>query len=160
MDGEEAVMFKEKINYKLPGGGEFKPHQDAQAGWGQYGHTFHISVLITVDPSDMQNGCLEVVRGRHKDGLLGPEWAELGDEVVKEMKWEEVPTGPGDVLFFDSFVPHRSGNNLSSRPRRALYATYNKLSEGECRARYYQDKRLSFPPDIERDPNKVYVYKI
>jgi len=158
--GGESVLFKEKINYKLPGGGEFKPHQDAQAGWGQYGHTLHISVLVTIDASDLENGCLEVVRGRHKEGLLGPEWQELGDEVVKSMVWESVPTQPGDILFFDSFVPHRSGPNLSSRPRRALYATYNKKSEGECRAQYYVDKRKNFPPDIEREAGKEYVYKI
>ena len=29
--GEPAVLFKEKINYKHPGGGGFAPHQDATA---------------------------------------------------------------------------------------------------------------------------------
>jgi len=158
--GEEAVLFKEKINYKLPGGGEFKPHQDAQAGWGQYGHTYHISVLVTVDASDMENGCLEVVKGKHKNGLLGPEWSELTDEVVNSLEWDPVPTQPGDILFFDSYVPHRSGPNLSSRPRRALYVTYNKKSEGEARVQYWSDKRKNYPPDIERETGKVYVYKI
>jgi len=31
--GEEAVLFKDKINFKLPGGDGFKEHQDVQAGW-------------------------------------------------------------------------------------------------------------------------------
>jgi hypothetical protein len=31
--GEEAVLFKDKINFKQPGGGGFDPHQDVQAGW-------------------------------------------------------------------------------------------------------------------------------
>ena len=31
--GEPAVLFKDKINFKLPGGDGFKPHQDQQAGW-------------------------------------------------------------------------------------------------------------------------------
>jgi hypothetical protein len=31
--GEPAVLFKDKINLKLPGGDGFKAHQDAQAGW-------------------------------------------------------------------------------------------------------------------------------
>jgi 2-aminoethylphosphonate dioxygenase len=30
--GETAVLYKEKINYKLPGGDGFKPHQDVAAG--------------------------------------------------------------------------------------------------------------------------------
>jgi len=157
---EEACLFKEKINYKLPGGGEFKPHQDAQAGWGSYGHTFHVSVLVAIDPADAENGCLEMVRGKHKNGLLGPEWKELDDDVVQQLTWEPVPAALGDVIFFGSYVPHRSGPNLSARPRRALYTTYNKLSEGDFRTQYYVDKRKGYPPDCEREPGKVYVYKV
>ena len=41
-----------------------------------------------------------------------------------------------------------------------LYVTYAKASEGDLRERYYSDKRASFPPDCERDPNKKYEYKI
>ena len=33
---EPVVLFKEKINYKLPGGSGFVAHQDAAAGWGEY----------------------------------------------------------------------------------------------------------------------------
>ncbi len=29
--GEPAVLYKEKINYKLPGGAGYAPHQDAPA---------------------------------------------------------------------------------------------------------------------------------
>ena len=32
--GEPAVLFKEKINFKMPGGAGFKAHQDQQAGRG------------------------------------------------------------------------------------------------------------------------------
>ena len=38
--GENAVLFKEKINFKMPGGDGFKPHQDAQAGWEEYASYF------------------------------------------------------------------------------------------------------------------------
>ncbi len=31
--GEPAMLFKDKINFKLPGGDGFKPHQDQQTGW-------------------------------------------------------------------------------------------------------------------------------
>ena len=36
--------------------------------------------------------------------------------------------------------PHRSGPNRSSRPRRALYPTYNAAREGDLRAEYYADE--------------------
>ena len=57
---------------------------------------------------------------------------------------------------FDSYIPHRSGPNRSEQPRRALYITYNRASEGSYREKYYRCKRDVFPPDIERDPKKDY----
>ncbi len=63
-------------------------------------------------------------------------------------------------MFFDSFAPHRSAPNLTDRPRRALYVTYNRASEGDHRARYVADKRANFPPDIEREPGKTYVFRV
>ncbi len=49
---------------------------------------------------------------------------------------------------------------MSDKPRRALYVTYSKASEGDFRAKYYEDKRKSFPPDCEREEGKEYKYKI
>ncbi|MEK9724046.1 MAG: phytanoyl-CoA dioxygenase family protein, partial [Rhodospirillaceae bacterium] len=57
--GEDAVLFKEKINYKMPGGDGFKPHQDSQAGWDTY-CDFFISVLVSIDAATEENGCLEL----------------------------------------------------------------------------------------------------
>jgi len=50
--------------------------------------------------------------------------------------------------------------NETDKPRKILYVTYAKESEGDFRERYYRDKRASFPPDIEREEGKVYQYKI
>jgi hypothetical protein len=158
--GELAVLYKEKINYKLPGGAGFAPHQDVSAGWWMYGQSLHISCLVTIDEATVENGCLEIVYGQHKRGKLAPDWKEIPTDVVKSLDWVTLPTQPGDVCFFDSYVPHRSGPNMTARPRRVLYATYAKLSEGDWRTQYYTDKRKSFPPDIEREEGKKYEYKI
>ena len=157
---EPVVLYKEKLNYKLPGGDGFRPHQDAQAGWDRYGHTLHFSLLFAVDDATIENGCLELVRGRHKEGLLGPMWEELPQDVIDQMEWIPMPTKPGDVLIFDSFVPHRSKPNMTSTSRRALYITYNLASEGDFRSEYFHDKRISFPPDIERQQGIEYRYRI
>jgi len=157
---EEAVLYKEKINFKYPGGESFKPHQDHAAGWWMYGHTIHISVLVSIDSSSTSNGCLEIVAGKHKEGLLSEKFKELPEDVVKSLTWIPVETEPGDIVFFDSFVPHRSEANMSDTPRRVLYATYNKKSEGDYREKYYADKRKSYPPDCERESGKTYEYKI
>jgi len=158
--GERAVIYKDKINYKLPGSDGFKPHQDVAAGWWMYGQSLHISALVTIDDCSAENGALELVRGRHRDGMLSEKWKELSEEVCQQMKWELHPSRPGDIVFFDSFVPHRSGPNMTQHSRRVAYITYGKLSEGDWREKYFKDKRASFPPDIEREPGKEYSYKI
>lgn len=157
---EKAIMYKEKINYKLAGAAGFAPHQDVAAGWWMYKQSIHISCLVSIDPATADNGCLEVVSAKHMDGMLSDDWKEIPLDTVAKMKWEMVPTEPGDVLFFDSYVPHRSAPNTTESSRRVLYVTYAKASEGDLRTRYYADKRASFPPDCERDPTKKYEYKI
>lgn len=157
--GEPAVLFKDKINYKLPGGGGFRAHQDVQAGWDAYA-ALHITVLVSIDATTVENGCLELVAGAHTRGLIGEKWKPLEEEASPELRYVACPTEPGDAVFFDSFVPHRSAPNLTGSPRRVLYVTYNRLSEGDHRARYYADKRLSYPPDCEREPGKPYAFRV
>jgi hypothetical protein len=157
--GEAAVLFKDKINFKLPGGDGFKPHQDQQAGWSTYAGLF-VTVLVAVDAATAANGCLELAAGHHTRGLAGREWAPLTEDEMRGMRFEACPTAPGDAVFFDSYVPHRSGPNLTAEPRRVLYVTYNRLREGDHRERYYADKRKSYPPDCEREPGKQYVYRV
>jgi len=158
--GEDGILYKEKINYKLPGGDGFAAHQDVAAGWWMYGQSLHISTLISVDPATEANGCLEYAPNEHLQGMRSPAWKEIPTELVNSLRWVTCPTQPGDVLFFDSFVPHRSAPNNTNSSRRVLYATYAKAAEGDLRDRYYADKRMSYPPDCERDPNQQYAYKI
>ncbi len=76
--GEPAVLFKEKINFKLSGGDGFKPHQDQQAGWGTYADLF-ITAMVSIDDTTIENGCLELAAGQHRRGLIGSEWTPLTD---------------------------------------------------------------------------------
>jgi ectoine hydroxylase-related dioxygenase (phytanoyl-CoA dioxygenase family) len=157
--GEPATLFKDKINFKMPGGDGFKAHQDAQAGWNVYAK-YYITALVSIDAATVENGCLEMAAGWHRKGLVGDEWTPLGEGETSGMKFVSYPTSPGDAMFFDSYAPHRSGPNLTSAPRRVLYVTYNRASEGDHRARYFADKHKSFPPDIERDPSKTYIFRV
>ena len=156
--GETAVLFKEKINFKMPGGGGFKPHQDSQAGWDHYAD-FFLSALVSIDSSDEKNGCLEMAAGHHNRGLFRS-WEPLTDADMTGMSFVSCPTKPGDVIFFDCYAPHRSESNLSDSIRRLYYATYNRLSAGDHMTQYYADKHKSYPPDIEREPDKKYVFRV
>ncbi len=157
--GEPAVLFKEKVNFKMSGGQGFEPHQDMQAGWRDYGD-LQITAMISVDPATEDNGCLEVAAGHHKRGLIGELWKPMTEEQLAGIAFDKVPTQPGDAVFFDSFAPHRSAPNLSDRRRRILYISYGRAADGDTRERYFADKRKNFPPDIERDPDKTYAYKV
>lgn len=154
--GGAAILFKDKINFKMPGSAGFKPHQDQQAGWSAYAPLF-LTAMLTIDETTLENGCLELAAGRHRGGLVGEEWQPLAGEGIG---LKPVPTHPGDVIFFDSFVPHASGPNRSMMPRRILYVTYAEAAHGDHRARYFADKRRDFPPDIEREPGSIYTFRL
>ena len=157
--GEPAILFKDKINFKMPGGAGFEAHQDQQAGWSRYAPIF-ITAMVTIDDTTVANGCLEIATIPRLERLIGAEWEPLPSRSLAALKLESVATGPGDVIFFDSFVPHSSKANLTASPRRVLYVTYNRLADGDQRERYYADKRAAFPPDIERQPGTEYRFRV
>lgn len=132
--GEPVVIYKEKINYKQPGGAGFRAHQDATA-YPFIRH--HVTCLIAVDAMTVANGCLEfaphampTLLAEDGDGCIAP-------EVAATLDWRPVEISAGSVVFFGSHVPHRSGPNRSPTPRRALYLTYNASSDGARRGEYY-----------------------
>lgn len=157
--GAPAVLFKDKVNFKMPGGDGFKPHQDIQPGWDDYAD-FFISVLVTIDRSTVENGCLELAAGHHRRGLIGRKWEPMEGGELEGITFVHYPMEPGDVAFFDCFVPHQSAPNLTDKPRRNLYLTYNRAAGGDHRERYFTEKRRNFPPDFEREPGREYRFRV
>jgi len=127
------------------------PHQDSVA----FDRTAdpHVTLLVSVDATGPDNGCLEFAAGwnvERRDVLPlwepfpdMPDYREIASEVVAGLTWTPVPTKPGDVVVFNSFVPHRSGPNRSAVPRRVIYAVYNAGREGDLRAGYFARKRAA-----------------
>ncbi|HEY2661996.1 MAG TPA: phytanoyl-CoA dioxygenase family protein [Caulobacteraceae bacterium] len=157
--GAPAVMFKDKINFKMAGGAGFEPHQDQQAGWSRYAPLF-ITALVCIDPATLENGCLEMADAPRFAGLIGAEWTPLTPEEMASFELVSIPAEPGDVLFFDSYAPHASKPNRTDSARRILYLTYNAQADGDHRALYFAEKRANFPPDIEREPGKDYKFRV
>ena len=153
---EPAVLFKEKINFKLPGGAGFEPHQDAPA-FTSFGQTLHITAMLSIDATTPENGCLEIAS--HPGEMTTLACASdltIAPELAAGLDWQPVATQPGDLLLFDSFLPHRSGPNRTDAARRAAYLTYARAVEGDHRQAYYAQKRAVFPPDVEREPGRDY----
>lgn len=87
------------------------------------------SVSIVVDESRVDNGCLWFLPGSHQPGDLFPmgEHGKPGkyDHARESYGFDdatEVPVlaQPGDAVFFDGHLLHRSGENSSADSRRAI----------------------------------------
>jgi hypothetical protein len=95
--GGPVVLFKDKINFKMPGGAGFELHQDQAAGWSRYAPHF-ITAMITIDPATPENGCLEVASASRLNSLRGPEWQPLARDAIDDFELEPLPTAPGDAV--------------------------------------------------------------
>ncbi len=154
---EPVVLFKDKINFKYPGGAGFTPHQDYPA-YVNFGVAHHVTVMVPVDPFTLENGCLvmaldaceRTILPQNPDGTVRP-------EVLVRFDSMPLLARPGDVIVFDAWVPHWSGRNDSDVPRRSYYMTFNPASAGDHRAAYYARKRECFPPEYERKPGVDYA---
>jgi len=145
-----SVLFKEKANYKLPGCRPDKLHQDQAAGWNAYAD-FYISMAIVVDENRKDNAALSFMcSGNYDKSLMSEEWTPLTMDdppYQPEDEYMLLEAQPGDVVFFDSYVPHGSPANTSDSQRRNIYLTFNKASDGDLRQQYYDDKWKSYPPN-------------
>lgn len=155
--GERALLYKDRINFKPPGGGAHAAHQDGVAYESGSLATFdpnlppYVSVLIGVDRATTENGCLQVVPGWPVEKLdilrmerpypEHPTFSKIARSIEDSLPWLPIETEPGDVLLFTERLPHRSTANHSDHSRRILYGVYNPASDGDRRAKYYEDKR-------------------
>lgn len=161
--GESVVPFKDKTNEKLPGGGAFRPHQDFVAYRG-FKPRFHATVLLSIDPANSNNGCLQfatnlldliqawpdyVLEYVDSRALLhynsgGTYNGDIRADITDKLSWERLETSPADLVVFDSFIPHHSEANRSASPRRAVFVTFNRAAEGSFYEEYYADKRKNY----------------
>jgi ectoine hydroxylase-related dioxygenase (phytanoyl-CoA dioxygenase family) len=145
--GEVAVDFKDKINYKQPGGAGFGVHQDRLA---YPGANRVMSLLVAIDPCTTESGCLSVAAGVHRV-LPVDERGVVIEEVARTLRWHEAELAPGDVVCIDGLAPHSSDTNHTARPRRVLVASYAPASEGYTRERYYSARRDEMTSASARD---------
>jgi ectoine hydroxylase len=133
--GGEVYHYHSKMIMKEPRvGGAWRWHQD-YGYWYQNGVLFPLlcSASIAVDAATKENGCLQVLRGSHLAGRV--EHVLEGDqagadmervtELSKRLDLVYVEMEPGDVLFFDANLLHRSDQNRSENPRWSMICCYN-----------------------------------
>jgi ectoine hydroxylase-related dioxygenase (phytanoyl-CoA dioxygenase family) len=159
---EPFLLFKDKCNLKLLGGGEFDPHQDI-AAYMYFKINYFVTAAIALDDSTIQNGCLEVAYDyqkvmqnfttiKTKFGSFpifdfyqcGQNNGDIINEVADKFRWQKIEMKRGDIVFFDSFVPHKSEKNNSPNQRRIFFLTFNPACYGDIYQKYYETKKNDF----------------
>jgi ectoine hydroxylase-related dioxygenase (phytanoyl-CoA dioxygenase family) len=136
MLGGEVYHYHSKLTAKEPKvGGAWEWHQD-------YGYWYHngcmfpymASVMVALDKTTRENGCLQVLRGSHvagrvDHGVLPGEQVGADprrvEQMLKTMELVYAELEPGDGLFFHANVMHRSDQNRSEHRRWTVLFCYN-----------------------------------
>jgi 2-aminoethylphosphonate dioxygenase len=161
---KEFDLFKDKLNFKYPGGKGYLPHIDGhffwkdknnkiQNGWKKYADDF-VSLLIPLEKSDKKNGCLYLAQKKNIKNLgnsfnkitkkmsMGTPNIKLRDK--KKFNYTAAELEKGDICLFDWKCAHFSKNNNSNKSRMIFYATYYKKNgKSNIRNNYYLDKQSS-----------------
>jgi hypothetical protein len=145
--GEPAVAFKDKLNYKQPGGAGYGVHQDkvAYPGAGRVA-----SILIAIDDCTVESGCLWLAGGV-QDVLPVDDRGVVRDAVSAGLEWFPAELAAGDAVVIDGLAPHYSQANGSDAPRRVFIASYTPASEGYDRFHYYGARRDRMREATEHD---------
>jgi len=130
---DELCLFTDKLNLKRPReGSRFRWHQDSPYWVFDCAHVDRLAnVMLALDEARRENGCLCLVPGSHRAGLLpglegegtlGPLFTDPRSFDAELAVPAEMPAG--SLLFFSPHVVHGSEPNRSESPRRALLFTY------------------------------------
>jgi ectoine hydroxylase-related dioxygenase (phytanoyl-CoA dioxygenase family) len=131
--GAPAVAFKDKINYKHPGGAGFRPHQDRLA---YPGVARVLSILVAIDECTTESGCLWLADGVD-EALPTDDRGVVRGDIVESLRWTPAELAAGDAVLLDGLTPHYSEANRGGRRRRVLVASYAPATEEYSRDRYY-----------------------
>jgi len=123
----EPMMFQDMALIKPPLLGREKPWHQDKAYFEFPLTTPVVGVWIALDEATVENGCMQVLPGRHKDGPITHfqkrDW-QICDATIMGTKSAAAPLPPGGLLFFDGMMPHGTPNNRSLKRRRALQFHY------------------------------------
>ena len=155
-------LFKDKLNFKYPGGRGYLPHIDGhffwkdknnktQNGWKKYANDF-INLVIPLEKSDKKMAAFTWRKKKYqkfgnsflkvtKKMCNGTPNIKLND---KKFKYTAAELEKGDICLFDWKCAHFSKDNNSKKSRMIFYATYyEKNNKRNVRNNYYLDKQTS-----------------
>ena len=109
----------------------FPWHQDKWYFNWQYKTEMTVGTWTAIDAADKENGCLYVIPGSHKYGILAHEDMEGSQQnefkIARDARDEDgvaVELPPGGVIWFNNQLLHKSTDNHSLRFRRCNVVHY------------------------------------
>ena len=129
---DEVILFTEKLNLKRARkGGPIVLHQDFPY-WKDMTPIANrvATAMLFLDDATIENGCLEVVPGSHREGMQqqraveGFGSLEMDPGVYDMSRLVPLEVSAGAVAFFGPFLVHRSMPNRTGDDRRALLYSY------------------------------------
>jgi len=120
------IQFVTKYPEGERGTSVFPWHQDNGYA-GALDPAFNLTVWVALDDVDEANGCVWVMPGSHRDGVL-PHRAQTADNWYLDtpVEGDGVPARlkAGEAVAFTGLTLHRSLANRSQRPRRGFFMGY------------------------------------
>jgi hypothetical protein len=122
--GPEVSIYRSMFMNKPAGKGTVLPwHQDGGTNWNLTGDPL-VTIWLALDPATKDNGCVQVIPGSHRLGLL----SEYGHTITAEQEAQYCPPErqellelqPGEAVLLHNWVLHASGTNPSGMSRRAF----------------------------------------
>lgn len=121
-------IFRAMMMNKPAGKGTYLPwHQDGGDVW-KLDRDPLVTTWIALDAANRMNGCVQVIPGSHRLGLLSKNGSTLSPEAVEhhcpERAITHLEVEAGEALLLHNWLVHRSDVNQTGSPRRALTACY------------------------------------
>jgi phytanoyl-CoA hydroxylase len=125
--GRTPFMFQDMALVKPPRLGREKPWHQDHAYFDYPLGTPVVGVWIALDEATVENGCMQFLPGRHREGpkihFQRRDW-QICDTEMLGTKSVAAPLQPGGLLLFDGLLPHGTPHNSSPKRRRALQYHY------------------------------------
>jgi len=128
--GEESVVsiFRAMFMNKPANKGTFLPwHQDR---WTSLDRDPQLTIWTALDPATKENGCVQVIPGSHRHGLINPTHPSgfLSEAQAAAICTPDrivyVELEAGEVVILHNYLLHASDINRSSQSRRAFSVCY------------------------------------
>ena len=149
LTGDDIQLEHSKLATKPParGKGPFHWHQDF--AFFPYTNTDLVAVMVMLDDATPENGCMQIVRGSHRLGLLDhmvdgffTGACQESDTGADEDRIVDILPRAGGISIHHCLALHGSEPNVSGHPRRGLVYQYRADDAYQLADSVFEDRGI------------------